>query len=222
MECTFGGPYSHTGLKGSDQDMTDIIRACRKVVGPDFQLMVDVQYLWYDAKSALRTIGDWNDLDLFFLETPLQVDNLEGYAFLAREAPMRIALGEWQNTRFEFMDIMDKGGVDVAQPDVGRVGGITETMRVCQMAQDRGKLIVPHCWKTGIGIAASAHVGLATPNCPLIEFLPASMCDSALRVELVKDPLEMEDGRIKLPEKSGLGLELNWDAVEKYKVDNVR
>ena len=62
---------------------------------------------------------------------------------------------------------------DVAQPDVGRVGGLTEARRVCDMAAVRGRRIVPHCWKTGIGIAASAHLAAVTPHCPYIEFLPA-------------------------------------------------
>lgn len=219
IECTLAGPYNHTGLRGSDEDMTDIIRSCRRAVGPDMRIMVDVQYLWYDARSALRTIQKWEDLDIYFLETPLQIDNLEGYALLAKEAPMRIAAGEWQNTRFEFIDLLDRGRVDVAQPDVGRVGGLTEAMRVCHLAQDRGRLIVPHCWKSGIGIAATAHLAFATPNCPMIEFLPAEMCDSALRIELVDDPISMVNGVITLPDKPGLGIALNMDAVAKYEVD---
>lgn len=219
MECTLDGPYRHLGLKGSDEQMTEIVEACREAVGPDFTMMVDVQYRWYDARECLRTVRNWDHLDIFFLETPLQIDNLEGYAILSREAPMRIACGEWQNTRFEFIDLMDRGGIQVAQPDVGRVGGLTEAMRVCHMAQDRGRLIVPHCWKTGIGIAASAHMALAVPNCPLIEFLPAELCDSVLRRELVNDPLVMKDGKIELPDRPGLGVELNWDAIERYKVD---
>lgn len=218
IECTLGGPYNHTGLRGSDEEMTDIIRSCRRAVGQDMRIMVDVQYLWYDAHSALRTIQKWEDLDIYFLETPLQIDNLEGYALLAKEAPMRIAAGEWQNTRFEFMDLLDRGLIAVAQPDVGRVGGLTEATRVCHMAQDRGRLIVPHCWKSGIGIAATAHLAFATPHCPMIEFLPAEMCDSALRVELVDDPIRMVNGVIALPDKPGLGVSLNMDAVTKYEV----
>jgi len=220
IECTLGGPYNHSGLRGSDEEMSDIIRSCRRAVGPEMRIMVDVQYLWSDAKSALRTIRRWDDLDLYFLETPLQIDNLEGYAILAREAPMRIAAGEWQNTRYEFIDLLDKGMIHVAQPDIGRVGGFTEAMRVCHLAQDRGRLIVPHCWKSGIGIAASAHMAFATPNCPMIEFLPAEMCDSALRIELVNEPLQMENGQIALPVKPGLGVELNWEAIGKYAVED--
>jgi L-alanine-DL-glutamate epimerase-like enolase superfamily enzyme len=178
--------------------------------------MIDVQYLWRDAKSCLRTISKWADLDIFFVETPLLVDNLEGYAFLHREAPMRIAAGEWLQTRFEFLELLDRGLIDVAQPDVGRVGGLTEAMRVCQLAEDRGRLIVPHCWKTGIGIAASAHLAAAIPHCPFIEFLPPELCDSALRRELTVDELQIVDGKLALPEKPGLGIELNPDALRKF------
>jgi len=218
LECILGGAYFHAGLRGSDEDLTEIVVACREAVGADFNIMVDVGYTWADVKSCLRVIRKWEDLDIYFLETPLQMDNLGGYAELAKETPIRIAAGEWQNTRFEFIELMDKGMIDVAQPDVGRVGGLTEALRVAHLAQDRGKLIAPHCWKTGIGIAASAHLAAAIPNCPFIEFLPSALCDSLLRRELVPDPLVMKDGKLLLPEKPGLGIELNFDAIEKYSV----
>jgi len=208
---------SYSGCTRLETRCDFIITACREAVGRDFTLMVDVQYLWRDAKSALRTIRHWEDLDLFFLETPLRTDNLEGYATLVREAPMRIAAGEWLTTRFEFAKLLDVGQIDVAQPDVGRVGGLTEAIRVCHMAEDRGRLIVPHCWNSGIGIAASAHLAAAIPHCPFIEYLPAELTDSPLRVELADDGLEMKDGVLALPDRPGLGVELNRDALEKYR-----
>ena len=217
MECTLDGPYRHQALRGTDEQATEIVAAVREAVGKDFALMVDVQYLWRDARTCLRTVKKWDKFDLFFLETPLRTDNLEGHAQLAREAPMRIAAGEWLNTRHEFRELMDVGRVDVAQPDIGRVGGFTEAMRVCHMAEDRGRLIVPHCWKTGIGIAASAHMAFAVPHCPFIEYLPAQLCDSALRRDLVDDGLVFKDGLLSPPKKPGLGVTLNKDALKKYK-----
>lgn len=217
MECTLAGPYRHQALRGTDEQATEIVRAVRQAVGPDFALMVDVQYLWRDARSCLRTVKKWDEFDIFFLETPLLTDNLEGYAQLAREAPMRIAAGEWLNTRHEFRELMDVGLVDVAQPDVGRVGGFTEAMRVCHMAEDRGRLIVPHCWKTGIGIAASAHMAFAVPHCPFIEYLPAALCDSPLRRDLCSDGLTFKDGVLLPPTKPGLGIELNAGALKTYR-----
>jgi L-alanine-DL-glutamate epimerase-like enolase superfamily enzyme len=218
MEVTLSGPYNHSGLDEPDERMTEVVAACRKAVGPDFVMMVDVQYTWDDVDVALRTLNDWKDLDVYFVETPLQIDNLLGYARLHHEAPMPIAAGEWQNTRFEFADLMDIGLVDVAQPDVGRVGGLTEALRVCQMAAERGRRIVPHCWKTGIGIAASAHLAAVTPHCPYIEFLPARLCDSLLRKELVEDELQITAGVLPLPKKPGLGIELNQDALRRFQV----
>lgn len=218
MEVTLSGPYNHSGLNEPDEKMTEVVAACRKTVGPGFEMMVDVQYTWSDAGVALKTLRDWKDFRLFFVETPLVIDDLKGYARLHNEAPMRIAAGEWQNTRFEFADLMDVGLIDVAQPDVGRVGGLTEAMRVCRMAAARGRLIVPHCWKTGIGIAASAHLAAVTPHCPYIEFLPANLCDSLLRKELVADELEIVDGRIALPKKPGLGIEVDMAALRRFEV----
>jgi L-alanine-DL-glutamate epimerase-like enolase superfamily enzyme len=218
MEVTLSGPYNHSGLNEPDEKVTEVVSACRAAVGPDFTIMVDVQYTWAEAEQALRTLRDWRDLDIYFIETPLQIDNLAGYARLHDEAPMAIAAGEWQTTRFEFAELMDVGCIDVAQPDVGRVGGLTEALRVCQLAAERGRRIVPHCWKTGIGIAASAHLAAVTVHCPFIEFLPASLCDSALRKELVQDELQFDGGTLPLPEKPGLGIEVEMAALRHYKV----
>jgi L-alanine-DL-glutamate epimerase-like enolase superfamily enzyme len=218
MEVTLSGPYNHSGLHEPDERMTEVVAACRRAVGRDFVMMVDVQYTWADAEVALRTLRDWKEFGLFFVETPLQIDNLAGYARLHREAPMPIAAGEWQNTRFEFAELMDVGLVDVAQPDVGRVGGLTEARRVCAMAAERKRKIVPHAWKTGITIAAAAHLSAVTPHCPYIEFLPAALCDSLLRKELVADPLEFRDGTIPLPTRPGLGVEVDLAALRRFEV----
>jgi L-alanine-DL-glutamate epimerase-like enolase superfamily enzyme len=221
MEVTLSGPYNHSGLNEPDERMTEVVAACRKAVGPEFVMMVDVQYTWSDVDVALRTLRDWAEFDVYFVETPLQVDDLAGYARLHHEAPMPIAAGEWQNTRYEFIDLMDVGLVDVAQPDVGRVGGLTEAIRVCDLAAERGRRIVPHCWKTAIGISAALQLAVVTPHCPFIEFMPAELCDSLLRKELVVDTLQLENGNLKLPTEPGLGVTLNPHAIKKYQVDHL-
>lgn len=218
LEICINGPYSHHGLQERDEAIVDIVAACREALGPDMVLMVDVAYAWWDTKSALHVLNDLEPYDIYFLETPLDIDNLAGYAFLHNHSPIRIAAGEWQNTHFEFIDLADRGKVDVLQPDIGRVGGFTEARKVCQIAADRGRLIVPHCWKSGIGIAASAHLCAATACCPYIEFLPAELSESLLRRELVVDELQMRDGTIALPQKPGLGVELNHDVLRKFAV----
>jgi L-alanine-DL-glutamate epimerase-like enolase superfamily enzyme len=165
---------------------------------------------------ALEILETWAEHDVFFVETPLWADDLEGYAELRRRSPIKVAAGEWLATRYEFLDLMDRGEVHVVQPDVGRVGGLTEAKRVCDLAAERGRLVVPHGWKTGITIAATAHLAAVTPNMPFFEFVPQEVAESALRRELVQDELSLVDGSLALPNRPGLGIELNRDALERF------
>ncbi len=216
LEVTPCGPYRHKGLDATHGQMTEAISAVRSAVGRDFTLMVDVQYAFPDADTCLRAIRDWVDFDLFFIETPLPSDDLAGYARVATEQPIPIAAGEWLATRFEFLDLMDRGKVKVVQPDMGRVGGLTEGMRVCRLAEERNLTVVPHLWKTGISIAAALHMAIATPHCAFIEFLPAGLCESGLRKELVTCEPSMVDGVLPPPQLPGLGVELNRNALGKF------
>ena len=216
LEVCLKGPYSHHRLQESDEAIIETVAACRAAVGSTMTLMVDVAYCWDDWKEALGVCRGLERYDIFFIETPLRSDDLDGLARLAAATEIRIAAGEWLQTRYEFRELMDRGRVDVAQPDVGRVGGITEARRVAEMALDRGIIIIPHCWKTGIGVAASAHLAAASSNCRFIEFLPASVAYSQLRRELVADELRVENGKIALPQRPGLGIELNPTAVRDF------
>ena len=216
LELLWTGPYASTGLDEPDTRMIETIAATRKVVGPDFAIMVDVAYAWSSPAHALEIIESWADYDVFFVETPLWADDLAGYAELSRRSPTPIAAGEWLATRFEFVDLMDRGGVQVVQPDVGRVGGLTEARRVCELAAERGRTVVPHGWKTGITVAATAHLAAITGHMPFFEFVPQEVAESALRRELVTDELALVDGALALPARPGLGIELNREALERF------
>ncbi|MCW3474578.1 mandelate racemase/muconate lactonizing enzyme family protein [Limobrevibacterium gyesilva] len=217
-EVSMSGPYAHDGMHEEADKHTRVVEAVRKTLGPDIALMIDVQYMWPDAATALRTVRDWAAFDIFFLETPIWIDRLDEYARLHDEAPMRIAAGEWQATRWEFEDLLDRGRIDVAQPDIGRVGGFGEAKAVCDMAAARDRLIVPHCWKTGVSVTATAHLAFNTPHCKFIEYLPPELCTETLRRELAVDDFDFVDGLIHKPGKPGLGAELNEDALVRYRV----
>jgi L-alanine-DL-glutamate epimerase-like enolase superfamily enzyme len=216
LEVLLTGPYAHSGLNEPDTRMVETIAGVRREVGADFVIMVDVAYAWSSLERALAVIESWAELDVFFVETPLWTDDLEGYAELARRSPVKIAAGEWLSTRFEFLDLMDRGGVHVAQPDVGRVGGLTEARRVCDLAAERGRLIVPHGWKTGITVAATAHLAAVTPHMPFFEYVPQQVAESRLRRDLVADEVALVDGELALPQRPGLGIELNRDVLEEF------
>lgn len=218
LEICWQGPYSHGGLQEKDDTVVEMVAAARQAAGPDMILMVDVAYAWADAKQALRIMRQLEPYDLFFLETPLDIDDLDGHAFLHDHTSIRIAAGEWQNTHWEFLDLADRAKLDVLQPDIGRVGGFTEARRVAQIAADRSRLIVPHCWKSALGIAASVHLAAATACCPFVEFMPSELSESALRTTLVTDELKPINGVIPLPTRPGLGVTLNRDALERFRV----
>lgn len=220
LEIMINGPYSQAGLQERDSEIVKIVEKCRQAIGRGMTLMLDVAYSWDNWKTALQTVKELDSYDLFFVETPLRSDDLEGYASLADNTDTKIAAGEWLQTRYEFQDLIDRGHIDIVQPDIGRVGGITEAKRVADYATIRKRLIVPHCWKSGIGIAASVHLAAACPKVPFVEFLPSELSESPIRRELVKDEFRLEGGTIPLPSEPGLGIELNEEAVQKYKQAN--
>lgn len=204
-----------------DDDVVEMVRRSREALGPEIVLMVDVGYRWRDAKTALRTIREFEQYDVYFLETPIQIDMLEASAELSRRIDIAVACGELNTGRQEFIELMDRGGVDIAQPDVPRAGGLTEALRIAEAAEDRGKLVVPHAWNTGITTAAAVQLAAASANCPYIEYLPPSMYTAGLRKDLLASEPALVDGIIPLPEAPGLGIELDLDAVEHYRIDKV-
>ena len=217
-EVTLNGPYAHSGLNEHDDKATEVVAAVRKALGPDIKLMIDVQYRWLNADEALPVVKDWEEFDIYFLETPIWTDDIKGYARMHDEAPMKIAAGEWLSTRYEFEDLIINGKIDVAQPDVGRCGGLTEAMKIAKFSQEHKRIIVPHCWKTSVSISATAHFAFNTPNCAFIEYLPPQLCVEILRKELATEGFEYIDGRILPPTKPGLGIKLNRNAIKKYQV----
>jgi len=194
----------------------ELVRNAREFLGDDIELMVDAYYCWPDFSTAYQRCKELEKFNLYFIETPLSVDDVEGHAKLSAALGTKVATGEWLTTRYEFMDFIDRGKIDVAQPDIGRVGGFSEARKVADYARARGLLVIPHCWKTGIGIAASLHFCIATSNCPYFEFMVKDLAPSELRRFLVKNEPQVRDGYIELPETPGLGIELDRSVMEKF------
>ncbi len=213
---TVAGPYAHRGLREPWSRATELIAALRSALGDEFTLMIDVQYAFPDADTCLAVLRDWRAFDLYFVETPLPSDDIAGYHRLATEQDIPIAAGEWLTTRFEFAPLIEQGAITVAQPDIGRVGGLTEALRVAKIAQRSMLPVIPHLWKTGISVAAAAHFAAVTPNCPFIEYLPPELSESPLRQQLLTREPRMVGGVIPLPTEPGLGVSLDYDAVARF------
>ena len=210
MEAFFGDLVS-------DRELVGCIQEGRRLVGDDTTLLVDFGYRWSDWRAALWTLNRLEDCDLYLAEATLQHDDLDGHAKLAERAETRIGGAEMAATRFECREWIEHGRVDVLQPDVNRAGGLTEMARIAQLAELAGVLVVPHGWKTGITAAAARHLQAAMPNVPFVEHLSPDLFDSPLRRELVSPEPTVVDGAIELPTAPGLGIELDAEAVERYR-----
>ena len=190
------------------------VRAARQSIGPDVELMVDAGLCW-DTATALRRARQFEQFNLTWLEEPLHPDNLAGYGRLSAQSPVRIAAGEEICDIKEFQQMMDVGGIDVAQVDVARVGGLARSKRIGWDSYERHRLCVNHSYKTGISIAASLHFVAALPNTHYFEYCVEQ---GALRQTLTKQRFPVIDGDIVVPEDPGLGVELDETVVERFRV----
>jgi L-rhamnonate dehydratase len=198
-----------------DRELTRFIHECRKIVGDDRDFMIDVGYRWKNFNDALWVLRQIEEDKLFFVETPLHTDDLDGLARLADATSTPVAAGEFLQTRHEFRELMDRGHADVIQPDIGRVGGLTEAMRCARMALERGTVCIPHAWKTGLTVAATRHFAAAAPACPYSELFPSGFFPSYLRSNLAGPEPELKDGSWELPNTPGLGVDLDPEVVQR-------
>jgi D-galactarolactone cycloisomerase len=207
------GPF---GRKDGATDEA-IVRAARETIGEQATLMVDAggsDAFWRgDYKWALRTAHMLAAYDVAWFEEPLKPDALEDYVALRRAAPVPIAGGEVLTRRQAYSPFLRAGAFDVVQPDVTKVGGISEERRIGWMAQEHGVRFIPHGWNTAVGLAADLQLASAFAGTDLVEYKTGS----AYIDELALEEWELDDdGMLAIPHKPGLGLELNFDAVAKY------
>jgi L-rhamnonate dehydratase len=190
------------------------VRSARQALGKEVELMVDAGLAW-DTATAIRRSRQFESFNLTWLEEPLHPDNIQGYARLSAQSPIRIAAGEEICDIKEFQQMMDVGGIDVVQVDVTRVGGLARSKRIGWDSSERHRLCVNHSYKTGINIAASLHFVAALPNSHYFEYCVEQ---GALRQTLTRQRFPVVDGDIVVPEEPGLGVELDEKVVEKFRV----
>jgi L-alanine-DL-glutamate epimerase-like enolase superfamily enzyme len=198
---------------GEESDLAQV-RAARQGLGKDVELMVDAGLCW-DTATAIRRARQFEEFNLTWLEEPLHPDNIQGYARLSAQSPIRIAAGEEICDIKEFQQMMDVGGIDVVQVDVTRVGGLSRAKRIGWDSYERHRLCVNHSYKTGVNIAASLHFVAALPNSRYFEYCVEQ---GALRQTLTKQKFPVVDGEIAVPEEPGLGADLDEKVVEIYRV----
>jgi len=193
-----------------------LVRTAREHVGPEVRLMVDAATAWSRAEEGLPLMPIFKDFGFAWVEAPLPLDDLEGHA---RFQGFGVPIGGGDlglTTRFEYAQMFSVGRIDIAQPDVTMVGGLTELLRLSAMARDLGKRVVTHGYKSNITIAANlAFLAQHWAEEPL-EY---STSESPLRWGLTNEQFPIDgDGTVKVPDAPGLGVSLDPGTVAKFRV----
>jgi len=207
------GPF---GRKNPTLDEA-IVSAARTAVGPEALLMVDAgasDAFWPQGyKWAVRTAEMLANYNVYWFEEPLPPDALADYIQLRQRSPLPIAGGEVLTRRQSFQPWLLGGAFDIVQPDVTKVGGISEERRIAWTARENGIRFIPHGWNTAVGLAADLHLASAFPDTDLVEYLTGSPFIDAIAA----DGWRLDnDGMLPISNAPGLGLRLNPDAVAKY------
>jgi len=207
------GPF---GRKSAALDEA-IVRAAREAVGPDARLMVDAggsDAHWTNGyKWALNTAKMLAQYDVHWFEEALNPDALEDFVRLREHSPVPISGGEVLTRRQAFQPWLQQGAFDIVQPDVTKVGGISEERRIAWMAQDHGVRFIPHGWNTAVGLAADLHLASVFPATDLVEYLTGSPFID----EITAGGWHLDgDGMLPIPSTPGLGLTLDPAVVKKY------
>jgi D-galactarolactone cycloisomerase len=174
-----------------------------------------------EALESMRRIADYN---IHFYEEPLPPTDFTGYTELRARAPMAIAAGEALYTAWDFKRLIDERCTDILQPDITLCGGLDETRAIWQMTRLANLRLSPHVWGGGVGLAAAVHFLAALQPSPHTDRIPHPVMleydlgTNALRKDLLLTPIACIDGHLTVPDGPGLGIEINRDVVEKYRV----
>jgi D-galactarolactone cycloisomerase len=213
------------------RDDIRVIEAVRKAVGDRLEIMVDANQGWkmawdtapaWDLKQALAVARELEQLGVFWLEEPLPHYDFRGMAALRERSNIRIAGGEMNRRWHDFQELNRLRALDVYQPDVVLCGGITMVKKIADWVQAEGAWFSPHTWCNGIGLLANLHLACAVSRCPYLEFPYDPPAWSLERRDFVQTPASRlmidDEGYLHVPDVPGMGIELDEEALERYRV----
>jgi len=211
------GPFGRANDAKLDEA---IVRAAREAAGASSRLFVDAgasdAYWPHGLKWALNTAEMLKDYDIGWFEEALKPDAIDDYCELRRRSPVPIAGGEVLTRRQSFMPWLVRGAFDIVQPDVTKMGGISEQRRIAWLAYDMGVKYIGHGWNTALGVATDLQLAAALPDVDLVEFIGGSPYVDGI----TQQPFKLDaDGNLEIPELPGLGVALDRDKVGRYTPD---
>jgi len=207
-----------------------VVAAAREAIGPDMHILVDANQGWqmpwdaaapWDFKTALWAADALADLGVFWLEEPLHRHDYEGLAELRRRAKLRIAGGEGNREYADLRRYLKHGSFDVYQPDVVWCTGVLRARQLAGEVQAASCIYTPHTWGDGLVLLANLHVCAALSTAPFVEFPydPPNWTPER-RDFILPAPLQPSGpGYIDLPDTPGLGVTIDWERLEPFRID---
>lgn len=204
------------------------VKAVREKVGDKIEIMVDANQSFslgergpkWDFRRALETARKLEKFDVVWIEEPLAMYDFEGLAKLCDKTTIDIAGGEFNKGLQEFRWMLEQGVYDVLQPDCNMSEGPFQLRKVAGMAESYNKWFEPHTWGNGLGLVANLHLAASCPNCRYLEYPydPPSFTIDAYYA-MLKEPIKVDSkGLVSVPQGAGLGVNLDRDAIENYRV----
>ncbi|HEV8542580.1 MAG TPA: mandelate racemase/muconate lactonizing enzyme family protein [Verrucomicrobiae bacterium] len=198
-----------------------LVAAARETLGPDVTLLVDPG--WMVSRSAADAIDLCRALEpynIFWLEDFLHPECYDGYAKVkAAGVKTRLAAGEQEATAWGFRELIQRGGLDVVQPDLSRCGGFTHARKIAWEAEYAGIDVCPHAWLTDLLTAASLHFNAVLPRALFLEY---NVCDNPMLRKIIRNPVQMDTyGFIPIPQGAGLGIEIDENTVRRLCVKGI-
>jgi L-alanine-DL-glutamate epimerase-like enolase superfamily enzyme len=204
------------GPIGKDEANDVRLASAAKHAAGDAEILIDAGFGYgADAQRAIRVARKLEELGIYWLEEPFEPDEFDAYAELADAVGIRVAAGEEETTRWGFRELIERGRVDVIQPDVTRCGGLSEAMKIAGAAERDGVPVVPHAWKSGVIKAASLHLNAVLQTAYFQEYCVA---ETPINRLLTRERMPVVDGFVDVPNKPGLGIELDPEILARYAI----
>jgi galactonate dehydratase len=193
--------------------------AIRRAVGDDMDIALDPHARLFEPYRALELAEAVQPYRPMFFEEPLRPENIGAMAALKQKLPIPLATGEMLYTKYEFVDLINAGAVDIVQPDLVLCGGILEGKKIAAIAEAHYLTVAPHNPLGPVSTAVSTHFAASTGNFLILEYRIDSEGPNR---KLIREPLKFDNGYVLIPETPGLGIELNEDAFPKQPLTSWR
>ena len=217
-EAGFSGMKLKIGY-GIDTDVA-YVGAVREAIGNEICLMVDANHA-YNSSEAIQLARKIEKFDIYWFEEPVPPEDLDGYREVRKKSNILIAGGECEYTRYGFRNLINLRAVDILQPDLCAAGGFSEVTKIVALASAANIALVPHVWGTNVGLAASLQLFAGLPHFPERRFAAEPFFEydrsaHPFREEVTLEKFVLNDGYLDIPDKPGLGINLDLESMEKY------